>query len=67
MRGFLHFAAMEFDSVLRKLLTIFLAQEICEPNHADHVIDHLGHIVGFLLAQLILILVQTKLVRSKIR
>ena len=32
---------MKFDLVLRKLWMIWLIQEICDPNHADHVIGHL--------------------------
>ena len=32
---------MKFGLVLRKLLKILLVQEIREPNHAHHVIDHL--------------------------
>ena len=30
--------SMKFDIVLRKLCTILLVQEICEPHHADHMI-----------------------------
>ena len=33
---------IKFYQVIRKLSTILLVQEFCEPNHADHVIGHLA-------------------------